>query len=60
METVFEVLLTLILVLLTQAALATMVHVINKTKHYPKTIKDYIKYLFIFYVLFNLKKLRTN
>jgi len=56
---IYETLLTVVILYLVQCCLCGVVHIINGSKQIPETPKDYVlKTLNIFWVLFNLKKLR--
>jgi hypothetical protein len=56
----FDFILTAIIIVMIQSLLTIIVHIINGTKTFPNTIWGYCKFLFIGYVLLNLKKLRTD
>ena len=59
-RTILEVLVTFIIVLEIQALLSVIVHMLNGTKKIPQQWGEYFKFLFIFHVLFHLKKYRTT
>ena len=55
-----EIILTIILLYLVQICLCAIIHVINGSQRFPKTIKEGFKtQANLFWVLFNLKKLRS-
>jgi hypothetical protein len=56
---VYEIFITIVLLYLTQCCLCAIVHVINGSEKTPTTLKEYVlQFLNIFWVMFNLKKLR--
>lgn len=56
---IYEILLTIVLIYLIHLCLCGIIHIINGTKSFPRTLKHlFTRYLNIFWVLYNLKKLR--
>jgi len=60
MTIIVAIFLNLFSLYLLQATACTVIHVLNKTERYPETLREALsKQLNIFWVLYNLKKIRA-